>query len=60
MGWSSTVDVKNSVRLYLGKSAQIEDTRVCAAQNCIGIVRDGDSSKDIDAQKSKIEDKGDD
>ena len=38
---------KKSFRWYLGKSVQIENTWVCATQNCIGIVRHGDSSEDI-------------
>ena len=37
---------------------KFEDTWVCATQNRIGIVRHGDSSNDIDAQLSKIEDNG--
>ena len=41
-----------------GKSLQIEDTWVWATQNCIRIVRDGGSSKDIGAQLSTIEDDG--
>ena len=45
-------------RRYLGKSAQIENTRVCATQNCIRNVRHGDSSKAIAAQLSKIDDDG--
>ena len=40
------------------KSVQIENTWVRATQNRIGIVRHGDSSEDIDAQISKIEDDG--
>ena len=55
---SSIVYVEDSIRWYLGKSVQIEDTWVCATQNRIGIVPHGDSSKDIDAQLSKIEDNG--
>ena len=55
MGWSSTINVKDSLRWYLGKSVQIENTWVRATQNCIGIVRHGDSSENIDAQLSKIE-----
>ena len=41
-----------------GKSVQIEDTWVLSTQNRIGIVRHGDSSEEIDAQLSKIEDNG--
>ena len=52
---SSTIDVKGSIRWYLGKSVQIKDTRVCATQNFIGIVRHGDSSEDIDGKLSKVE-----
>ena len=59
MGWSSTVYVKDSARWCLGKSVQSENTWVCATQNGIGIVRHGDSSEDIDAQLSEIEDNGD-
>ena len=40
------------------KSVQIENTWVYAVQNRIWIVRHGDSSKDIDAQLSEIEDDG--
>ena len=36
IGWSSTIDVKNSIRWCLGTSVQIEDTWVCATQNRIG------------------------
>ena len=50
--------VKDSIRWYLGKSVQIENTWVRATQNCIGIVRHGDSSEDIDAELSNIEDTG--
>ena len=53
MGRSSSVSVRNSVRWYIGKSVQIEDTWVCATQNRIGIVRHGDSSVDIDVQLPK-------
>ena len=42
----------------LENSVHIENTWVRATQNCSGIVRDGDSSKDIDAQLSKIENDG--
>ena len=49
-GRSSTVSVKDSIRC-LWKSVQ-ENTWSWAAQNCIGIVRHGDSSGDIDAQLS--------
>ena len=42
----------------LGKSVQIEDTSVCATRNCIRIARHGESTEDIDAQLSKIEDNG--
>ena len=44
MGCSFTIHVKDSIR--------------CAIQNCIGIVRHGDSSEDIDAHLSRIEDNG--
>ena len=44
--------------VYLGKSVQIENTWVCATQNCTGIVRHGDSSKDISSQRSKVENHG--
>ena len=47
---------KDTIWWCLGKSVQIEDTRVWSAQNSIRIVWDGDSSKDIGAQSSKIED----
>ena len=40
------------------KLVEIENTIVRATQNCTGIVRHGDSSEDIDAQLSKIEDNG--
>ena len=58
MEWSSTIYVKNSIRWYLGKFVQIEDTRVWSTQNRIGIVRHGDSSEDIVAQSSEVEDDG--
>ena len=58
MGRSSSINVKNSIRWYLGKSVQIDDTWVCATQNCIGIVRHGDSAENMGAQLSKIEDNG--
>ena len=32
--------------------------KLSATQNCSGIVRHGDSSEDIDAQVSKVEDNG--
>ena len=41
------------------ESLQTENTWVRATQNRIGIVRHGDSSIDIDAQSSEIEDNGD-
>ena len=53
MGWSSTVDVKNSLRWYLGKSVQIENTWVRATLNRLRIVRHGDSSEYIGSQKLK-------
>ena len=53
-----TINVKDALRQYLGKSIQIENTWVCATPNRIGIVRHGDSSEDIDAQVSKVEDNG--
>ena len=37
--------VKDSIRCFLGKSVQIENTWVRATQNCIGIVRNGDYQK---------------
>ena len=58
MGWSSSIYVKDSIRWYLWKSVQIENTWVRASQNRIGIVRHGESSEYIDAQLSKIEDNG--
>ena len=42
----------------LESPVQNENTRVCATQNCIRIVRHGDSSEDIDAQLSEVEDDG--
>ena len=54
----SAIYVKSSIRWYPGQSEKIENTRVRADQNCIGIVRHGDSSEDIDAQLSKIENNG--
>ena len=51
-------DVKDSIRWCLGKSVQIENTLVCTTQNRTRIVRHGDSSEDIDAWLSKIEDNG--
>ena len=58
MGWNSIVHVKDTIWLCPGKSQKIEDTWVWATQNCIRIVRDGGSSKDIGAQLSTIEDDG--
>ena len=58
MGRSSVIDVKKSIRWNLGKSVQIENTWVRATQNCIEIVRHGDSWKDIGSQLSKIENHG--
>ena len=58
MGRSSTIHVKVSIRWYLGKSVQIVNTWVRATQKCFGFVRHGDSSEDIEAQLSKIEDFG--
>ena len=58
MGRSFIVYVKDTIWWCPEKSLHIEDTRVCATQDSIGIVRDGDSSEDIDAQLSKIEDDG--
>ena len=49
MGWSCTINVKDSIRWYPGKSAQIENTWVRTTQNCVGIVRHGDSSDSFDA-----------
>ena len=49
---------EDSLRWYPGKSVLIENTWVRAIQNRIRIVRHGDSSEDIDAQLSKIEDDG--
>ena len=47
MGRSSIVDVKNSIRWYLGKSLQIENTWVCSTPNCTGIVRQEDISSQV-------------
>ena len=58
MGWSSTIYVKDSVRWCLGKSVQIKNTWVCATQNGIGIVRHGNSSEDIGAQLSEVDNGG--
>ena len=58
MGRSSIIDDKKFIRSNLAKSVQIEDTWVWSPQKRIGIVRHGDSSKDVDAQLSKIEDNG--
>ena len=58
MWWSSTIYVKDPTWWRPGKSVQIENTWVWAAQNGIGIVRHGHSSKDIDAQLSKFEHDG--
>ena len=58
MGWNSTIYIKDSIRWYLGKSVQIENTWVWSTQIRIRMVRNGDSSKDTDAQLSKIEDDG--
>ena len=57
-GRSSVVYVKNSIQWYLGKSVQIEKMWVSATRNRIGIVRHGDSSKDIGSQLSKVENIG--
>ena len=53
MGRSFIIFVKDTVWWCSGKSVQIEDT-----WDSIWIVRDGDSSKYIDAQLSKIENDG--
>ena len=58
MGRSSILDDKISTRWYLGKSVQIQDTWVCATQNCFRIVRHGDSSEDIGSKLSKVENHG--
>ena len=58
MGRTFVVDDKDSIGWYSGKSVQIKTTGVRATQKCIGIVRHGDSSEDIDTQLSKIEDNG--
>ena len=58
MGRSFIVYVKDTIWWCLGKSVQIENTWVCATQNCTRSVRHGDLSEDIDAQLSKIEDDG--
>ena len=52
-GWSSTINVKDSIRWHLGKSVHIENTWVRATQNRIGSVRHGESSEYIGAQLSK-------
>ena len=54
IGRSSLVDVKNSIRWYLGKSVQIENTWVWSTQNRIRIEwPDWYSSEDIGYQQSK-------
>ena len=58
MGRSCIVDVKISIRWYLGKSVQMKNTWVCAAQNRIGIVRHGDSPEHISSHLSKVENHG--
>ena len=45
--------VKDTIWWCPGKSLQTEDTWVWATQDRIGIVRHGDSSKEIDAQWTK-------
>ena len=57
MGRCSIVDVENSIRWFLEKSAQIEDTWVWSAQNSIRIVQHGDS-EDNGSQLSKVENHG--
>ena len=58
MGRSFIICVKDTIRWCSRKSVQIENTWVWTTQNRIGIVRDGDSSEDIDAQLSNIENDG--
>ena len=58
MGWNSIVYDQDPTGWYSRKSVQIENTWIWSTQNCFRIVRHGDSSKDIDAQLSKIEDDG--
>ena len=55
MGWNSTVYDEDSIGWCSGKSVQYENTRVWSTPNCIRNVRHGNSSKDIDAQLSEVE-----
>ena len=58
MGWGFIIYVESTIWWCPWKSVHIEDTWVWSTQNCIGIVRHGDSSEDIDAQLREIEDDG--
>ena len=58
MGWCFTVCVRESIPWYLGKSVQIENTWVWETQKLYWNCTTWDSSEDIGAQLSKIEDNG--
>ena len=58
MGWFSSVHDQDPTWWRPGKSAQIENTWIWPSQNRLRIVRLGNSSKDIDAQLSDVEDDG--
>ena len=58
MGWNTTVDDQDPTWWSPGKFVLIENMWVWSTQNCIGIVRLGNSSGDIDARLSKIEHDG--
>ena len=58
MGWNSIVYDQDPIGWCSGQSVQNENTWVRSTQNCIRIVRHGNSSEDIDAQLSEVEDDG--
>ena len=57
MGWNFVYD-QDPIGWCSGEFVQIENTWVWSTQNCIRIVRHGDSSGGIDAQLSEVEDDG--
>ena len=58
VGWNSLVYDRDPTWWRPGKFVQIENTWVWSTQNRIGIVWHGNSSEDIDARLSKIENDG--
>ena len=58
VGRNSIVHDENPIWWHLGRTGQIENTRVWEAQDRIGIVRPGDSSKEVRTWLSQIESYG--